>query len=114
MSSFIKKGNRSFNKNGFNKNERLTIDWVASESKKGKPIFTDEVISTIGTNGLKKVTKELEKRNILTFTNYSDDVVVFVRKNSKNLTFKQDSNWRVGFIRENDNIMILPTTPLSI
>lgn len=106
--------NGNFNKSRFNKNEKLTIDWVINQSKKGKPIFTDEVLTTIGVNGLKKVMKELEKFGISTFTNFSDRMVVFIREDNSNLTVSEDDNWRVGFINNNDNIMFLPSTPKNI
>ena len=114
MSSFSRKGNRSFNKSKFNKNEKLTIDWVVNQSQKGKPIITDEVLITIGINGLKKVMKELENYGITTFTDFSNRMVVFIKKNNKNLTIREDSNSRVGMIFLNNIIMRLPTTPLSI
>jgi len=114
MSSFSRKGNRSFNKSKFNKNEKLTIDWVVNQSQKGKPIFTDEVLITIGINGLKKVMKELEKYGVSTFTNFSDRMVVFVNMNNKNLNCSEKGGWRVGVIQNGDNIMCLPITPLSI
>lgn len=110
--SYLKKGKRSSSsRTKLNRNEKLTVDWVVLESRKGKPIFTDLCLTTLGSDGLKKVVVELEKMKILTFTDYVDKEVVFIEKNNNNLTISDDNNWLWGFIKNNNNIMFLPITP---
>ena len=61
----------------FNKNEKLTIDWVIDSLRFGKRILTTEVISTLGINGLNKVVKYLNQLGVTSDIDYKLGVVVF-------------------------------------
>lgn len=104
----------TYTNNVSNSNEKLTVDWVLNETKTDKPIFTNEVFKTLGIKGIKKVIKKLEPFGILTFTDFQNDLVVFIKNSNKNLSVSEMNGVRGGTYIVDENVMILPLTPLSI
>jgi hypothetical protein len=96
-----------------NRLEKLTVEWILQQSKQNQPIVTDEVLKTLKDKGLRKVVKYLEIRGIFTFTDYTNPIVIFIKKNLDGLSFNEKDGYRGGIYIKNGSVMILPITPIQ-
>jgi hypothetical protein len=100
-------------------NEKITIQHARKMCQGRKILICDNVQKTLTKKGLKRVSKVLEKRyGILTFTDYSATCEIFTKKSNPNLEtnihqIDGKGSWRVGSIRNDDETIILPITPLN-
>lgn len=100
-------------------NEKLTISWVKSTiGSNDNIIITDKVLKTIRKKGVKRVSNKLKKYGILTFSDYENDQVFFVKEKDSRLNVEEKNGWMVGMwitdngeINDGKNIMLLPLTP---
>jgi len=96
-----------------NQNEKLTVNWVVEQCKSNKPIVTDEVLRVLKPKRLKRVMKYLERRGILSFTDFINPMVVFIKKDVEGLSVDTEDGYRGGVLIQNNSVMILPITPIQ-
>lgn len=94
-------------------NEKLTLQWVKETiNQQNNLLMTTEVLQTLKPKKLKRVKNKLEKRGILTFTDYQSPSVIFVKKSDPRLSSFSKNGYTVGYWTSHENnIVLLPLTP---